>query len=211
MKFFQKNQFQNWMAYKYVESVLNPSHTNSSSDLDHKDNKDGGKDDKNTRERAKENESISIKDREDYEKFVQYTKLEEGEEVFDGLVKLPDENTDLKAPMYYNRIKRGVEWTKYNLAHYDQDNPPPKRIQGYKFNIFFPQLKGKVPKWKLQKDGNKNETVLIRFIGGDPYRDIAFRVMNREWNTDPQKGFKNFFDNGVLHLYFDFKKIKYRR
>lgn len=173
--------------------------------------RDGGKDDKNTRERAKENESISIKDREDYEKFVQYTKLEEGEEVFDGLVKLPDENTDLKAPMYYNRIKRGVEWTKYNLAHYDQDNPPPKRIQGYKFNIFFPQLKGKVPKWKLQKDGNKNETVLIRFIGGDPYRDIAFRVMNREWNTDPQKGFKNFFDNGVLHLYFDFKKIKYRR
>lgn len=34
----------------------------------------------------------------------------------------------------------GFEWNKYNLTHYDKDNPPPKVIQGYKFNIFYPDL-----------------------------------------------------------------------
>ncbi|XP_955139.1 uncharacterized protein TA04630 [Theileria annulata] len=200
-------------ACKYVSSVLNPNQHDSLTELNQQENRyrNEADDESNIRDKVKEKESSSIKDREVYEKFVQYTKLEEGEELFDEVVKLTDENTDLKAPMYYNRVKKGFEWTKYNLAHYDQDNPPPKQIQGYRFNIFFPQLKGKVPKWKLQKDENRTETVLIRFIGGHPYRDIAFRVVNREWNTDPQRGFKNFFDNGVLHLYFDFKKIKYRR
>ncbi|UKK01233.2 cactin [Theileria orientalis] len=146
-----------------------------------------------------------------YEKFVEYTKLEEDEEIFEELVDLRGDDEDLETPKYFNRVKRGYEWTKYNMAHYDPDHPPPKLVQGYRFNIFYPELKGKVPQWKLQKDGERTETALIRFIGGHPYRDIAFRVVNKEWVTDPQKGFKNFFDNGVLHLYFDFKKIKYRR
>ncbi|KAJ8304258.1 hypothetical protein KUTeg_017841 [Tegillarca granosa] len=29
---------------------------------------------------------------------------------------------------------RGFEWNKYNQTHYDIDNPPPKIVQGYKFN-----------------------------------------------------------------------------
>ena len=28
----------------------------------------------------------------------------------------------------------------YNRTHYDHDNPPPKTVQGYKFNIFYPDL-----------------------------------------------------------------------
>lgn len=34
----------------------------------------------------------------------------------------------------------GFEWNKYNQTHYDMDNPPPKIVQGYKFNIFYPDL-----------------------------------------------------------------------
>ena len=34
----------------------------------------------------------------------------------------------------------GFEWNKYNQTHYDIDNPPPKVVQGYKFNIFYPDL-----------------------------------------------------------------------
>jgi len=28
----------------------------------------------------------------------------------------------------------------YNRTHYDHDNPPPKTVQGYKFNVFYPDL-----------------------------------------------------------------------
>lgn len=38
------------------------------------------------------------------------------------------------------RIHTGYEWNKYNQTHYDYDNPPPKVVQGYKFNIFYPDL-----------------------------------------------------------------------
>ena len=38
------------------------------------------------------------------------------------------------------RVHTGFEWNKYNQTHYDMDNPPPKIVQGYKFNIFYPDL-----------------------------------------------------------------------
>ena len=41
---------------------------------------------------------------------------------------------------YFNRVKTGYDWNKYNSTHYDHDNPPPKTVQGYKFNVFFPDL-----------------------------------------------------------------------
>mgnify|MGYP001057617689 CR=1 FL=1 len=43
-------------------------------------------------------------------------------------------------PRYFNRVKTGFEWNKYNQTHYDKENPPPKTVQGYKFNIFYPDL-----------------------------------------------------------------------
>ena len=46
------------------------------------------------------------------------------------------------------------EWNKYNQTHYDGDNPPPKTVQGYKFNIFYPELidKQKAPTYKVERD-----------------------------------------------------------
>ena len=29
----------------------------------------------------------------------------------------------------------GYDWNQYNKKHYDIDNPPPKTVQGYKFNV----------------------------------------------------------------------------
>merc|ERR1719217_305640 len=45
-----------------------------------------------------------------------------------------------RKPRFFNRVKTGYEWNKYNQTHYDHDNPPPKIVQGYKFNIFYPDL-----------------------------------------------------------------------
>jgi len=40
-----------------------------------------------------------------------------------------------RKPRYFNRIHTGFDWNKYNQTHYDHDNPPPKTVQGYKFNV----------------------------------------------------------------------------
>ena len=45
-----------------------------------------------------------------------------------------------RKPRFFNRVHTGYEWNKYNQTHYDFDNPPPKIVQGYKFNIFYPDL-----------------------------------------------------------------------
>jgi hypothetical protein len=81
-----------------------------------------------------------------------------GEFNFTGEVALPMDNQVYwwhnkyapRKPKYFNRIHTGYEWNKYNQTHYDTDNPPPKVVQGYKFNIFYPDLldKTKAPTYK---------------------------------------------------------------
>ncbi|XP_030534300.1 cactin [Rhodamnia argentea] len=118
-----------------------------------------------------------------------------------------------RKPKYFNRVHTGYEWNKYNQTHYDHDNPPPKIVQGYKFNIFYPDLvdKTKAPTYTIEKDGNSSETCIIRFHAGPPYEDIAFRIVNKEWEYSHKKGFKCTFERGILHVYFNFKRHRYRR
>lgn len=112
-----------------------------------------------------------------------------------------------RKPRYFNRVHTGYEWNKYNQTHYEYvtlylsvvwhlfctaqttdsftstDNPPPKVVQGYKFNIFYPDLidKSVAPTYKIIREPGNDDTVLLRFSAGPPYEDIAFRVVNREW------------------------------
>ncbi|RUP50152.1 mid region of cactin-domain-containing protein [Jimgerdemannia flammicorona] len=118
-----------------------------------------------------------------------------------------------RKPRYFNRVHTGYEWNKYNQTHYDSDNPPPKVVQGYKFNIFYPDLldKSKAPTYVIEREPDTTETVFIRFKAGPPYEDIAFRIVNREWEYSHKKGFRSSFDRGVLQLYFHFKRHYYRK
>ncbi|KAE9590037.1 hypothetical protein Lal_00037598 [Lupinus albus] len=118
-----------------------------------------------------------------------------------------------RKPKYFNRVHTGYEWNKYNQTHYDHDNPPPKVVQGYKFNIFYPDLvdKTKAPNYTIEKDGSNGETCIISFHAGPPYEDIAFRIVNKEWEYSHKKGFKCTFERGILHVYFNFKRHRYRR
>lgn len=118
-----------------------------------------------------------------------------------------------RKPKYFNRVHTGYEWNKYNQTHYDHDNPPPKVVQGYKFNIFYPDLvdKSKAPTYTIERDGDSSETCIIRFHAGPPYEDIAFRIVNKEWEYSHKKGFKCTFERGILHVYFNFKRYRYRR
>ncbi|OWZ10412.1 hypothetical protein PHMEG_00016740 [Phytophthora megakarya] len=117
-----------------------------------------------------------------------------------------------RKPRYFNRVKTGFDWNKYNQTHYDRDNPPPKVVQGYKFNLFYPDLidKHTAPRFFLEKT-NSDEFCIIRFSAGPPYQDIAFKIVNREWEYSHKRGFKSVFERGILHLYFNFKRHRYRR
>jgi hypothetical protein len=117
-----------------------------------------------------------------------------------------------RKPRYFNRVKTGYDWNKYNQTHYDHDNPPPKTVQGYKFNIFYPDLidKHKTPQYSLEA-ADSDEFCIIRFHAGPPYEDIAFKIINREWNRSRKRGFRSTFERGVLSLYFNFTSHWYRR
>ncbi|KAK3392731.1 mid region of cactin-domain-containing protein [Podospora didyma] len=159
--------------------------------------------------------------------------VNEGEEIFtaeeavtSGIKPLWADKYRPRKPRYFNRVQMGYEWNKYNQTHYDHDNPPPKVVQGYRFNIFYPDLidKTKAPTFKIIREhgrrrgesfapAGKEDTCLIRFIAGPPYEDIAFRIVDREWDYSAKKerGFKSSFDKGILQLHFQFKKIYYRK
>ena len=115
-------------------------------------------------------------------------------------------------PRYSNKVKMGFDWNRHNQAHYTSENLPPKTIQGYRFNIFYPYLvdKTKTPQYKIERC-NTPDMCILRFHSGAPYEDIAFKIKNREWDMSEKSGFKNIFDKGILRLYFKFKRFKYKR
>lgn len=117
-----------------------------------------------------------------------------------------------RKPKYFNRVKTGFEWTAYNKIHYDHDNPPPKVVQGYKFTIFYPDLidPTKAPGFSIEKSDSP-DFVILRFHAGPPYIDVAFRIVNKEWSVTPKHGYKCLYARGVLYLWFNFKRLRYRR
>lgn len=127
-----------------------------------------------------------------------------------------------RKPQYFNRCILGYEWNKYNQTHYDHDNPPPKVVQGYKFNVLYPDLldKTRAPTYKIEREGGRrrgevtakageDDTCIIRFVAGAPYEDIAFKIVDREWDYSAkrERGFRSLFDKGILQLHFQFKKV----
>lgn len=159
--------------------------------------------------------------------------VEEDEEVFAGEEQVETKYAELwkgkyrpRKPRYFNRVQMGYEWNKYNQTHYDHDNPPPKVVQGYKFHIFYPDLIdiSKAPTYKIMREGGRKkgqtvapageeDTCIIRFMSGPPYEDVAFRIVDRDWDYSAKhdRGFKSTFENGILTLHFSFKKVYYRK
>jgi hypothetical protein len=78
--------------------------------------------------------------------------LEEDEEDFNDWLPVETEGRFRnQKPVYVNRVRMAFEWNRYNQQHYDSENPPPKTVQGYKFNVFYPHLldKTKTPQYYL--------------------------------------------------------------
>lgn len=145
--------------------------------------------------------------------------VQEDEEIFAGEEDLSSASKPQWAskyrprkPRYFNRVQMGYEWNKYNQTHYDHDNPPPKVVQGYKFNVFYPDLidKVKAPTYRIVRENGRKrgesfapageeDTCLIRFISGPPYEDLAFRIVDKEWDYSAkrERGFRSSFDKVI--------------
>ncbi|KAL9367990.1 hypothetical protein Peur_039189 [Populus x canadensis] len=107
-----------------------------------------------------------------------------------------------RKPKYVNTFHTGYEWNKYNRTHYDHENPPPKIVRGYKFNIFYPDMinRTETPTYTCEDDGSNGETCIIRFHAGPPYEDIAFRIVKKDWDVSHKRGFKSTSDGVILRL-----------
>ncbi|GAA5918805.1 hypothetical protein JCM1841_002745 [Sporobolomyces salmonicolor] len=118
-----------------------------------------------------------------------------------------------RKPRYFNKVHTGYEWNKYNQTHYDSDNPPPKIVQGYKFNIFYPDLidKTKAPQYRIIKSKENPDICTLLFTSGPPYEDLAFTIVNKQWEHSHKRGFRSSFDRGVLQLHFSFRRTFYRK
>lgn len=142
--------------------------------------------------------------------------LSENEEVFTTEELVTTKNLESwstqyrpRKPKHFNRVIKGYEWNKYNQTHYDHENPPPRVVQGYKFNIFYPDIadKTRAPTYRIERENGRkrgqtfapageDDTCLIRFTAGPPYEDIAFRIVDREWDYSAkrERGFRSSFD-----------------
>ncbi|KAL8106113.1 splicing factor Cactin-like [Apium graveolens] len=117
-----------------------------------------------------------------------------------------------RKPKCFNRVQTENEWNIYNHTHYDYDNPPSKIVKGYKFSILYPDLiDTEAPTYTTEKNGDSVETCIIRFHAGPPYEDIAFRILNKEWECSAKKGFKCTFERGILNLTINFRQQPYRQ
>ncbi|KAH8400386.1 hypothetical protein KR215_011195 [Drosophila sulfurigaster] len=135
------------------------------------------------------------------------------ETTVDAVPQLATDKYRPRKPRYFNRVHTGFEWNKYNQTHYDMDNPPPKIVQGYKFNIFYPDLmdKSQTPQYFLTPCADNADFAVLRFHTGPPYEDIAFKIVNREWEFSYKRGFRCQFHNNIFQLWFHFKRYRYRR
>ena len=70
--------------------------------------------------------------------------------------------------------------------------------------------KTQTPTFDLIPTKNK-EFCIIKFHAGPPYEDIAFQIVNQEWNTNRKHGFKCTFQRGILSLFFNFNRRFYRK
>lgn len=126
-------------------------------------------------------------------------------------------NIKPRKPRFFNRVRMNYVWNKYNQTHYDTSNPPPKVVQGFRFNIFYPELSQStsnsiLPTYRREIDPTDPENnEIVRFSAGPPYADVIFRIPKEEWDMSSQHGFKCIFERGALRLHFWFRSQRYRR
>jgi len=144
-------------------------------------------------------------------------KMESGEEAYNADIPMQKAYPwqDLyqpRKPNFFNRVIKGYDWNRYNQTHFTTEEPPPPTIRGYRFNIFYPDLidPNAIPSYTLHAADSPDDMIIV-FHASPPYEDIAFKIHNGDWDYSRKSGFRCSFENGVLRLWFNFKRYRYRR
>eukprot|EP00055_Hartaetosiga_balthica_P012215 m.58645 g.58645 ORF g.58645 m.58645 type:complete len:838 (+) comp7874_c0_seq1:69-2582(+) len=119
-----------------------------------------------------------------------------------------------RKPRYLNRVFTGFDWNEYNRTHYDKDNPPPRLVLGYKFNIHYSDLidRTQTPIFTVMRIPEEPGFSIIRFHSGPPYEDVAFKIVDEQWNYGRRSGYRcQFTHKNVFELYFRLSRRRYRR
>ena len=122
-------------------------------------------------------------------------------------------------PEYEAIYYMGHDWNQYNRTRFNRDNPPPLTIRGYRFRIFYPDTidKQRAPRFHLDKklvehdappDPRYTYTAIV-FDAGYPYLPIAFRIVDKQWDTYRNSGYHSTFHQGVFTFQFAFKASLY--
>lgn len=59
--------------------------------------------------------------------------------------------------------------------------------------------------YRIIKNKENPDICTIIFSAGPPYEDIAFTIVNKQWEHSHKRGFRSSFDRGVLQLHFSFR------
>lgn len=124
----------------------------------------------------------------------------------------------LVKPHRYCRVKTGFTWTQYNRTHYDsRTNPPPRAVLWYEFTLFYPALVNTTRDMRSifriedTPKGPDDTYCLLVFSVGQPYADVAYRIVKKQWDTR-RGGVRISFDaSGKYKLFFRFTNSNYRR
>lgn len=123
----------------------------------------------------------------------------------------------LKKPFRFSKIKTSYVWNQYNKTHYDtKTSPPPKQVRSYEFTLYYPEIAADMkrkPEFRVEPTakGWSDEFVIIVFRAGPPYSDVAYRIVNKRWDSRPGGVNCSFDDKGKFRLYFRVTDGGYRR
>lgn len=142
-------------------------------------------------------------------------KLRDHEEEFTEEIDSTGSILGKKIPKYFNTVIYINDKSIHALSKLEEEEVPlPKIISGYKFNIYYPDLKDlkSTPKFKVVKDRTEPEEYdVLVFTAPDVYMPLKFRIKKGTWKTEYTHGYKCDYKDHVMHLWFRFFHLRYRK
>jgi hypothetical protein len=116
---------------------------------------------------------------------------------------------DSPFPRYFAVEYRAIPWTKHNRLFYDKGSPPEPVTIGYRFDLFYSQMKTSSKPTYRVKEIDYN-WALLTFSFRPMYRDVSFKISNLTWDMIHRgNGFLCKYEDDVLTLRFWFKERKH--
>jgi len=126
-----------------------------------------------------------------------YSRRDGGDEEFDVRLPVANAGKGLLKPKTWNRVLRNT------------DRRGNQYVAGYRFNILYPEATT-VPRFEIEPNPRKPTTCFLVFKA-EPYEDLKYEVESKDWERNTRSNFVSKFENNTLQLYFDYRRVGFRR